>query len=313
MTSRILIFEGPDCSGKSILAREAAKLLRARYVHHGPYPNVKKGASRLFIDAAMPALLGYQDVVMDRSWLSEHIYGTVFRNGVDRIGPENKRMIERIMMRCATTVIRCDPGWEAVSSKWTARKELNSQSEYLDKLSQLSLVYKLYSVLETSLPLVTYNYNVHKGFGISDYNQMPQTTPHNVNIETAGSRGAGIMIVGESYAPLTDSDHPYQKPFTAFSGAGCSRWLTAQLIEAGVEEEELFWCNADHLELGLLEWQWHPGTRSPRRKTKIIALGVVAASRCRELGLKDVITVPHPQAHKRFNFNDTYPLQEALK
>lgn len=305
--SRIIIFEGCDGSGKTTLALRAAKLLRARYMHFGPLGSVKKGLARLYLEGALPALLGYEDVVMDRSWLSELPYGVAFRDGVDRLGNEQRRMLERIFMRAQTTVVRCDPGWETVAENFTARKKGNDAAEYLDKLGQLAEVYRCYNVQLTSLPQAIYNYHKHENDVDLDWllTGLPATFQHHTQSETAGNLAANTLIVGESYAPLTDVDSSYQKPFCAFSGAGCSRWLTSQLEMAGIGEERLLWCNADHLEVGLATM-----SKKPER---VIALGVVAASKCRELGLSGVREVEHPQSHKRFKFNEPYPIQEALK
>lgn len=85
---RLFIIEGPDCSGKSTLAQHIATQRGGTYLH-------ASGAKSLH-----PAMLDYhksllhvakvnlrnQDVVMDRFWPSELIYGQLLRQDMsDRV------------------------------------------------------------------------------------------------------------------------------------------------------------------------------------------------------------------------------------
>ena len=80
-SAKLTIFEGPDGGGKTTAAEKYAKETGAQYVHFGPLPHVKDSLARVYVEAMMPAILGLQDVVFDRSWLSEIPYGTAFRGG----------------------------------------------------------------------------------------------------------------------------------------------------------------------------------------------------------------------------------------
>lgn len=296
-TKSITIFEGADGSGKTRAAQRLAEATGAKYVHFGPLLSVKKGLARLYIEAALPALLGYQSVVFDRSWLSEVPYGRVFRNGADRLGPEVCRMLERIFMRCRTTVVYCDPGEESALATFRSRRG----EEYLEKEEQLIQVRQLYSEMQTSLPLTLYDYTTEA----LDAMCLTRTTAHPIKSETAGNLLADTLIVGESYAERTDYDSWYQKPFCSFSGAGCSRWLTRQLIDAGISESQLLWCNADQL----VEHSWLKTVQ------RVVALGVAASSATREIfgtTSAQLFELEHPQSHKRFNFHKPYPLKEIF-
>lgn len=295
--TKIIIFEGCDGAGKTTLAQKCAKDLDARYVHFGPHTGVKKTVARMYTEAALPALLGYGDVVFDRSWLSEVPYGVAFRGGADRLGHAQRRMLERIFMRCETTVIKCDPGWGEVRKNFIK----DQAEEMLDTPEQLRVVYDQYAEQKTSLPVMQWNYLQHPQ---PDWLQLVSTTPHWVGSETAGNVEAKILIVGDNYANLTDADSFYQKPFCAFSGAGCSGWLTDQLELAGVGEERLFWVNADHLE-DVSKHDW--------RGSLVIALGTVAAMTCKNHGFANLIEIEHPQSWKRFKATQSYPLLEVFK
>lgn len=138
-SNKLTIFEGPDGSGKSTLAKRFAKATGARYVHFGPLPKISGSLGRVHVEAMMPALLGYQDVVFDRSWLSEVPYGQAFREGTDRLGDPSREMLDRLALRCGGAVVMCDPGWETVRSNFLARKHM----EMLDDDNQLKIVYDL--------------------------------------------------------------------------------------------------------------------------------------------------------------------------
>lgn len=294
----ITIFEGADGSGKTRAAQCLAVATGAKYVHFGPLLNVKKGLAKIYVEAALPALLGYQSVVFDRSWLSEVPYGRVFRGGADRLGPEACRMLERIFMRCRTAVVYCDPGEEAALDSFRRRKG----EEYLDREEQLLKVRDLYDEMQTDLPLTRYDYTTKA----LDPDNLRRTIAHPVDSETAGNSQATTLIVGESYAELTDHDSWYQKPFCSFSGAGCSRWLTRQLIETGIDESSLLWCNADQLSVS-------PHVMNVNR---VVALGAVASSAVREVfgpTKAQLFELEHPQSHKRFKYHDPYPLKEIFK
>src|SRR5688572_8749665 len=129
----IIIIEGPDGGGKTMLATELVIQFDAAYCHFGPLPHVKESLARVYIEAMLPALLGYQAVVMDRSWLSEYPYGMVFRSGQLRLFAEDTRMLERIALRCAARVVLCMPPVNDLKKNFERDKE----EEYLKDVDQL--------------------------------------------------------------------------------------------------------------------------------------------------------------------------------
>lgn len=314
MSRRIFLLEGVDCSGKSSAAARLAAHLRGEgrrvvIVHHGPHLQVKKGLARLYVESALPALLGHADVILDRCWLSERPYGLSYR-GEDRLGDAQRRMLERIFMRGETVVIYCDPGWARIAETYAARKG----EEYVDSLAKLWEIYQLYreELQLTSLPVLRSDYAIND---VVEQVQALETlrpslpTEAHVHPETAGNARAQVLIVGEGYAKLTDADPLYQKPFCAFSGAGCSLWLTQHLEDHGISESALGWVNADQLDVSSLSQFQHV--------THVVALGAIAASRCREVLAGEVSPVlhelPHPQAWKRFHHREPYALGPLLK
>ncbi len=251
----------------------------------------------MYVEAMLPALLGYQDVVFDRSWLSEVPYGIAFREGVDRLGDVQRRMLERVAFRCGAVVVNCNPGWTVVRDNFAARKH----QEMLRDDSQLRMVYDLYQTEQTALPELKFNYKLDEidWFKSSLANLRP--TEHDLDVRSAGSMDGRYILVGDEFGNQKDNDPFYQWPFASFTRQGCSHWLTEKLEAFGVPESKILWVNSDQ-DLSFIH-------KLARRK--IFALGAKAYDRLSAAGIISV-GVTHPQAAKRFGSKLTYDLISAL-
>lgn len=311
-TRAITIFEGPDGAGKSTLAQEYAQLTRARYVHHGPYKQVGDGLGRMFVESMLPALLGYQDVVLDRCWLSEPIYADAFRGGNDRVGMARARLLDRLALRCGAVVVKCLPPWAFVKETFNSRKA----EEYLDDDAQLLAVYGDYQHgLNTHLHEVEHDYTQHlnKPLSLVVMNdvkplvemQRSKSPCHSIRVNTAGNWDAPIVIVGKDFGEHKNNDAVYQWPFGSLNGNGCSFWLARELEEAGISEQSLLWVNAGELAKVPEFFDWHAGKR-------FISLGDTATCALQDHG-QSYYPAPHPQYWKRFKSGFEYPLMKILK
>lgn len=311
-TKAITIFEGPDGAGKSTLAQEYAQCTGAKYIHHGPYKQVGDGLARMFVESMLPALHGYQDVVLDRCWISEPIYADAFRNGNDRVGLARSRILDRIALRCGAVVVKCLPPWAHVRACFTSR----TADEYLDNEEQLLRVYGDYQHdLNTHLHEVEYDYTQHLNKVLSlvvmtDIRplvdmQRSKSPCHSIRVNTSGNWDAPIVVVGEDFGEHKNNDPMFQSPFGSLNGNGCSLWLSDRLAEADISEQSLLWVNADELERVPEFFDWHAAK-------KFITLGDKASSVIKSVGL-DHSPVPHPQYWKRFQNAWPYPLIKTLK
>jgi len=320
---RITVFEGPDGSGKSTLALKHAAATGARYVHCGPYLGVRS-IGRLYLEAMLPALDGYQDVVLDRCWLSEPIYGKVHRGGEDRLGVAGRRMLERVALRCGAAVVLCLPPLEACLSAFRARRG----AEYLASEEALRRVWRRYDegflavndpapdeaaervFRLTELPVLRYDYTLCPELDLEGLFPTLGAPPrHPAEWSSAGSLDARVILVGERPGPVKDADALRQYPFVSFSGSGCARWLTNQLAEHSISERDLLWVNAFDARTGHLLHRLQQPVR--------IALGDEAY---RELCRLDAsgtakLRVPHPQRVKRFGWrvSSGYELLRLIK
>ncbi len=302
-TKKITIFEGPDGGGKSTAARVFATATDAHYVHFGPLKGIRRHLGRLFVEAMTPALLGIRDVVMDRSWLSEYPYGTVYRNGRDRLGPVACRMLERLALRCGAVVVYCLPAWPIVQQNFNRRR----QDEYLQDVPSLKAVYRLYAQQQTHLPQCLYDYTKHAQITADILNR--QRTPcHIVELESAGNFAAPYTLVGEQPHEWSDLDPWYRWPFGSFNQRSTSYWLSQQLERTQIAERDLCWINADQLI-----------TFSPTSirsffapNTLVCALGHKAASFLTKSQI-DYISFDNPRTHRRIQRELTpYPLLAML-
>ncbi len=300
VSCRLTIFEGPDGGGKSTAAQAFAKATGARYVHFSALPRVGKSLGRVYVEAMLPALLGYQDVVFDRCWLSEMPYGAAFREGKDRLNNASRRMLERLAMRCGAVVVKCQPAWETVKANYLSRKHI----EMLDNEHQLKTVYDLYAEQPTDLPELVYDYTKEDLLTISKLMNDVESVRfprHPLNLASAGNWDGEFVLVGRSFAERKDNDAFYQWPFASFSGEGCSQWLTDQLDSIEVGEDQILWLNADQ-DLSILY---------DLNATKIVALGNEAYDQLYRLKIQAQV-VPHPQSWKRFNAKQPYPLLRII-
>lgn len=316
----ITIFEGPDGGGKSTMAKALAIHTGALYIHHDSYKHVRENLWRMFAESMLPALMGYQDVILDRCWVSEPIYGRAFRGGHSRMCDSGARMLDRMALRCGAVIVRCLPPWERVQKCFNGR----IHEEMLNDDTQLRMVYDQYADDDyfdraTQLHGVDYDYLAdtrHVDMSTAAWRlnksieaQRAKTPLHPVQVQSAGNLNGSILIVGENFAAHHDRDLRYQLPFCSMSG--CSPWLNRQLHEAGISELNLVWINADELE------RYPDFIGKCHNLLTIVPLGQVASSVViSKLGLHksfEVVGFAHPQYNRRFQTKEPYTLMEFLK
>ncbi len=238
-TKTLTIFEGPDGGGKSTLAKKFAERRGARYVHFGAMLDVHS-LDRMYVEAMLPALLGYQDVVFDRSWLSEEPYGNAYRGGRSRLIQSQIMVLERLAMKCGAVVVRCQPPWEIVKNNF-----INAdREEYLDNVSQLREVFELYVNQGTDLPCAVYDYTMYDSPGhietFLNYIETFRMPRHFVDGYTAGNMKAKVALVVSKDKHYNNGNF-YQWP-------GCNA-LTHAVKSSGFHEYDLLWLGVDDTHL----------------------------------------------------------------
>jgi thymidylate kinase len=304
----ILILEGPDGAGKTTLA----EALRHRFqdkgmvhiVKHGPYTGVEpEHLCRIYFRSMSPALTFDDVVIMDRSWLSEPIYGEVYRNGANRIDVERKRMLERVALSRGAVVIHCQPDFETCVEAFEKR----IGEEYLDDISQLEAVYNEYESigLTTSLPTIHYDYTQDSIDWLLDKISR-------VSIKNGASGGGcfkqGNILMLCDKGPRTNvRASAVVIPFINFlDNDGPSRMLAEALEHEGISERELYWINTQTYQGTPTE----PDFIKDLKPSKIFALGNNAYTWALNNNVK-AIKLPPPLHHMQNYSDQPYLIMES--
>jgi len=243
----IIILEGPDGAGKTTLAEKLRqRLADDRMVHiikHGPYKGLESThLCKIYFRAMTPALTFDDHVIMDRSWISEPIYGTVYRGGANRIDLPRCRMLERTALSRGGIVIHCQPSFEACAKAFESRPE----EEYLDNVKQLKEVYEEYEALQlmTSLPVVHYDYEQDSIDDLLDkieYVYFPR-----INKASGGGcfKEGNILMLCDRGPRTNVRESAVVIPFINFNDDdGPSRMLADALTNDNITEDQVYWIN----------------------------------------------------------------------
>lgn len=241
----IIILEGPDGGGKTTLAERLRQFFgthrMAHVMKHGPYIGMSTEDLCKTYFRSMTQALTYDDhVIMDRSWLSEPIYGTVYRNGANRVDLPRRRMLERVALSRGAVVVHCQPDLSLCVDTFKQRKGI----EYLDNTEQLGEVYEAYETLSqhTCLPVVHYDYEKDALESLVQ-TLMDRSTPNGAS--GGGSFKPGNILMLCDKGPRTNiKASAAVVPFINFlDDDGPSRMLADTLEREGVPESDLYWIN----------------------------------------------------------------------
>lgn len=248
----ITIFEGPDGGGKTTAAKKYAKETKALYYHFSAWRHMGPHLPRLFLEAMQPALLGYANVVLDRSWISEEPYNTVYHKAsTPWILPRMCSMLERVAMRCETNIVMCLPPKEQCIENFNSRRK----DEMLADIGQLSDVYDRYKDFRKyqrcSLPAIEYDYTkdgrieefLHGiPFGLMKHSRKC--------MKTVGAFTAPYIIVGDLSRRMDIHDILHRWPTVKFNRdrmEGFDKFVEV-LSYLKVDEIDLLWIDKSAVE-----------------------------------------------------------------
>jgi thymidylate kinase len=241
----IIILEGPDGAGKSTLSETLRQHLQkskmTHVVKHGPYLNISpEELCRIYFRSMSNALTYDDHVILDRSWLSEPIYGNIYRKGINRLDVPRRRMLERTALARGAVVIQCQPDFEVCKQSFMLREK----DEYLDTIKQLSQVYAEYESLgqTTALPIMHYDYTVDS---IEDLLAKLKTKSIENKAAGGGSFNKGNILMLCDKGPRTNVRASAAViPFINFlDNDGPSRMLAETLERENIPENKIYWIN----------------------------------------------------------------------
>lgn len=326
----IIILEGADGTGKTTLARELVRRHDAFYIHNGLWPNMWQ-RHLACVDLAIKRSQT-QLVVIDRLWLSEQVYGTVFRDGPGfDLGA---RCLDRVLQRHGALTVLC------------VRKNMvqhlidfdRLKKERPEKFTNIRRVAELYIQLELGNLVNPHHYlgqltRLRADYQRTDFLTYDMDRFYNrpgdamVQIEMqlemcrsqalagqfdikrpnlAGNQNtARYLFVGEELSPAACSR---AAPFLWGDAPSAATYLNAALRALNFDETLGLWTNA------VSHDDWLPQLRAKLSATmRVIALGRIAAERCHQLGFPDLRHVPHPQWWRRFRHRDPDGYKRELK
>lgn len=295
----MIIIEGPDCAGKTTLARGAFP--EFHYHHHGPY----KGDP--LIETILETNALPTNTVWDRLHVGERVYGPIYRDN-DRLGDVGHRLVDRYLLSRRGVLIVALPPKDIVITEFEQRKNqemFGRGDDWQEKLEEQWFRFAA-AISASYLPTVKWDHTQGNTVELRElvFGMRPPANPGpGVGDPTPG----GILLIGEQ--GNKNGRLPFEKlrlPFV--HRRGCSGWLATQMNEADIDERGLYWINA------LQEDDQHtdPSFLDQLKPRLVIALGGIARIWCQvhKIAHKHVA---HPQHHKRFHHNDPYPLIELLR
>jgi thymidylate kinase len=162
---KLLILEGPDGAGKSTAGVLLAKMLSGVYIHNNETRAVKDSIdlfslfSSQFEYADKLFDLAYFPVIIDRTFISEEIYGPVFR-GTSRLSIQHSSTLLTDLKASRHVVVNFRPPLDTVLENFTQSQD----AQMLKDPAHLVQVYHRYSTLRLeaySNRIIEYDYTNH--------------------------------------------------------------------------------------------------------------------------------------------------------
>jgi len=324
----IVILEGADGTGKTTLARALETHYGAAYIHGRYYPRAWPYHLAMLRAACRESQKRL--VVVDRHWISEAIYGRVYRGVGEHLALA--RMFYRIWYRFGALYVICAPPSEVVQENFLQLKDKRKE-QYADRMGEVNDRYlRLYTGETDVSPLVDEDYvdqltriGMHKRperWMHYDYRlfkhqhglqNICEAIVWKIRVIRNNSWSPGLdygiwnfagngygktLLVGDALN-AGDGRRGVYWPFTA--NVNSSVYLCRALHALAVDEDDLAFVNVnDHEGLPISDnHRWKHG------QLRIVALGNNARD-----GLKEYITeeqmviIRHPRSAQRLSYHD---------
>jgi adenylate kinase family enzyme len=335
----VVYIDGNEHSGKTTLANYLAEHYGALVLHHG-----YRFRDKIFAYHTTGLLKAYyaprdQLVVFDRLWMSEAVYGEVYRGGTR--WPHQGRMFDRILRRLgalnvvcvtdpahASSIVRDKPGRDLYQDQAKAAEVashflglVNRQltlpgSKYEDGRPRDGNYFFELQYTQKRDDIVHYDYRYWDVKEAAEWIvEEARSLQTNLSAECndrslmnlAGRLELGrtdqVLMVGDRCKARNDR---VAWPFFAYHDS--SLYLAEALSRAGIQEEQLIWTNANDpgFDRVVQECVAVGGVR------RFVALGRSAeeallklADESSEMRPDQIRRVPHPQVVRRFDYSNS--------
>lgn len=260
-----ILLEGPDCTGKTTMARQLEQL-GWRYEHQGPPPQ----QDDLFAYYCERILQAAEPTVFDRLYHGELVYGPVVR-GRSRIDPATVVLFDRLCRARGVRKVLCGVSCKQALERW----KTIGRDELLKIEEQYKEVWRRYQKFQ-------WDFNMDPPLPRHVYEGEPLTLP----LPYVGSPAARFLFVGEQ------TNGPLDLAF--MSTTNSSAYFNECLRAAGYQEYDVAFVNAKNAKNEPNEILQFP---------VVVALGEVARKTCQEQHITGR-SIPHPAFWKRFHAND---------
>lgn len=315
----LIVLDGPDCSGKSYLAEYLAENYNATIFHQGYDKSwdIFKYHTECLMEALK--LSERKLVVMDRLWISECVYASVFRGGTR--WPHAGRIIDRVLLKHAALNVVCLGDEKVIVARHAAMK--NMRTEMFDS-NMAAVVRRYQAIFDGNQPWPSYcDYAEFLSTSARPYSQRHDVLRYSIedqgqDIQGFAERALEKLAVNRAvqfspalnfsyqnflgYLPtakvamvgdVPNAKYPVRWPF--YEHGNCSFTLAEALNIAKIDETSLVWMNANEPNCPIKLIASKPGL-------KVIALGREAAKTLDSLQVSH-LDFTHPQHVRRFGNN----------
>lgn len=284
----IVVIEGSDDTGKTVLAKEFVKM-GYEYVHNGK-PEPGTDLFQFYLKQVADA--ADRNVVFDRLHLGETVYGPIMRDK-SLITAEQLRLINRLIYGLGGAIILCDTNANGIVDRWRSRID----SEYVKEVPQLRAIIGAFRHLADTefvnhISFLRYNMTEYQGMADHFARSTIMNAVGRLPVGVTGSPTAKYLFVGERANSELDAAFLCDKRSSAF--------LNRCLWDAGFNEWEMAFVNAFFPDGSRRRLR---GIRDTWPKVNFIALGLLAQKECLAQGVP-FLPAPHPQYVKRFQSKD---------
>lgn len=341
----LIILDGPDGSGKSTLAaalkREVEYRGSSAVVHHSAPiegSDCWEVHSQELLGYIHSAFVMNKVVIMDRQFMSESVYGTVYRGG--SVYPHAVRHIDRLLHRFRALRVVCAPEPEFVIEHHARLK--NERDELYEDIAEVAVRYRAlwdgvvgtmdpggegwamscgvrYDGKQDYLQQLSlaggvkdtpgwYHYDLnHEGIYLKNYVSyllhelgQEQRSASKFTLDPVKFTHTGFAHTGSVLLVGDEVAGPNRLMLPFYANSGSSLYLARTLHKLGAEENKVVICNVNDPS-GLDQVQQLIEETNFSRK---VIMGRQAERTFLHAGMRFDAVVRHPQHARRFSHND---------